>query len=197
MTPYLFSPSPSFGIAEHPFVTYRDAFTADEINNIINYCDSLEKQKATVGNNNVDDIIRRSNIAWVHYQNETQWIFDRMAWVARQLNGQFYKFDLYGFNEGLQYTTYDGDEEEYYSWHIDSGVVTSSPRKLSIILQLSDPAEYEGGSLEIYASSFPESVDREKGLVSAFPSFRLHRVSPVTKGIRRSLVAWACGPSFK
>jgi len=72
-----------------------------------------------------------------------------------------------------------------------------SPRKLSLVLQLTDPEEYEGGDLELMTSSDPIAVLKQRGLISVFPSFVLHRVTPVTKGTRRTLVVWACGPEFK
>jgi PKHD-type hydroxylase len=73
----------------------------------------------------------------------------------------------------------------------------SSPRKLSLILQLSDATEYEGGELQLKDSSDHTAVERKKGHLIAFPSYLLHRVTPVTKGIRRSLVVWISGPAFR
>ena len=66
-----------------------------------------------------------------------------------------------------------------------------------MVLQLSDPLEYVGGDLQIFTSPEPTSVDKEKGLIAAFPSYVLHKVTPVTQGTRKTLVVWVCGPSFK
>lgn len=200
MSNYIFAPGPSFGISEHPFVTFRDAFNSEELNQIIKHLDSLEKKQGTVGDTGdvTNKKIRNSNVAWLSLTNESQWIYDRMAYVARTLNGQFYKFDLYGFNEDMQYTMYDGTEQGHYNWHIDAGVSSaSSPRKFSMVLQLSDPLEYVGGDLQIKTSDEPISVDKQKGLIAAFPSYILHRVTPVTQGVRKTLVVWVCGPSFR
>lgn len=202
MSNYIFAPSPTFGISEHHFVTYPDAFNDEELGKMIDYLDLLKQQRATVGGTeeNADiDGIRKSNVAWLTCNNESQWIYDRMAWVARLLNGQFYKFDLYGFFEDMQYTVYDGKEEGHYSWHQDSGTLSNNfpPRKFSLVLQLTDPSEYEGGDLELLTNANPTIVKKQKGLVSAFPSYMLHRVTPVTSGIRKTLVAWVCGPSFR
>jgi PKHD-type hydroxylase len=201
MANYIFSPSPTFGISEHPFITWKDAFTDEEIDKIIAQCDLLPKTKATVGGGIDDGIseIRESEVAWVTFDDSTQWLYDRLAWLARTINGQFYKFDLYGFNEPLQFTVYDGDKESHYTWHVDSGITDSSspPRKLSLVLQLSEPEEYEGGTLEVFTSSKPVEVAKQKGLITAFPSYTLHRVTPVTSGIRKSIVVWVSGPSFK
>jgi len=184
-------------------VTYRDAFSNEEIIELVRYLDSLPKETGTVGDGetgSVNNNVRRSTVSWLHLNNDTQWIYDRLAYVIRVLNGQFYKFDLYGFNEPMQYTVYDSSVQGHYDWHLDSIISPNNfaaPRKFSIILQLSDPVEYVGGDLQIMTSSNPESIDKQKGMVAAFPSYRLHRVTPVTQGIRKTLVAWICGPSFK
>jgi PKHD-type hydroxylase len=201
MAQYSFLPSPTFGVSELPFATWRGGFTDEELNKIVECGDALEKQKAFVGGSSIDDDIsniRESQISWIQMSNDTMWIYDRLAYIARQLNGQFYKFNLYGFNEEIQYTTYNADTEGHYTWHVDAGPSNAGapPRKFSIVVQLSDPNDYEGGDLEIFTSANPTQVDKERGIVAAFPSYTLHRVTPVTKGIRKSLVIWVTGPAF-
>lgn len=199
MANYQFSPSPTFGTTYPPFTTWTDGFTNDELDKIITYCDSLTKSEATIGGQNPNDDIsatRSSQIAWVHQTEEALWIYDRLAYIIRQLNGQFYKFDMWGFTEELQYTVYSEESRGHYNWHVDSGN-QGPPRKLSLVLQLTDPADYEGGDLEILSSSEPSAVLKQRGLITVFPSYILHRVSPVTKGTRRTIVVWACGPAFK
>jgi PKHD-type hydroxylase len=71
------------------------------------------------------------------------------------------------------------------------------PRKLSMVLQLSHPSEYEGGDLELMTGNVPHICKKEKGLLYAFPSYILHRVTPITNGTRRTLVVWTSGPRFK
>jgi PKHD-type hydroxylase len=200
MTNYVFAPTPSFGVSEHPFVTWENAFSADELNKIVEYADNLQSQSAVVGSGfdqATKPDVRISNVAWIGSNTETQWMYDRLAYVARHLNGQFYKFDLYGFSEDLQYTIYNGDDESHYTWHVDAGAGTQAPRKLSFVLQLSEPEDYEGGDLELFTESTPVQVTKKRGLIAAFPSYTLHRVTPVTSGIRKTIVVWTCGPAFK
>lgn len=199
MTNYVFQPSASFGVGDAPFATWENAFSDEEIAKIIAYCDTLPKDQGLLGTGEgrIDDEYRRSTVAWAHHIEDTAWFFDRMAWIARQLNGQFYRFDLYGFCEPMQYTAYDESNKGCYDWHVDAGTGEQTPRKLSLVLQLTDPEEYEGGDLEILRTRHPEQVLRKKGLVAAFPSYTLHRVTPVTKGHRRTLVVWVNGPQFK
>jgi PKHD-type hydroxylase len=202
MSTYQFLPSPTFGVSEEPFATWKDGFTKEEINRIVIYGDSLPQDKAIIGNKTREDNFsdyRESKTSWINLNPESQWLYDKLSWIVRQLNGQFYKFDLFGFQEDFQYTVYHGNQNGHYNWHLDSGVSNtgSGPRKLTIVLQLSDPSDYEGGDLELLTGASPIAVRKEQGLLVAFPSYTLHRVTPVTHGIRKSLVVWITGPAFK
>ena len=96
---------------------------------------------------------------------------------------------------------------DHFGWHVDNGVTTQpmGSRKLSFTLQLSPPDSYDGGDLELatYAHQFndevpgPSPVLRERGNLIVFPSFMLHRVSPVTRGVRYAVVGWIHGPDFR
>lgn len=197
MSLYQFSTTPSFGIGEEAFVTWNNGFSNEEINQIISIGESLNPVHATVGSGEIPpETLRKSKTSWISLNNNTGWLYDRLAYIANQLNGQFYRYDIYGFKEDFQYTVYEG-EGGHYTWHLDSGFNNETTRKLTLVLQLSDPSEYEGGDIEILTSDTPLQVAKQKGLLCAFPGFRLHRVTPVTSGIRRTLVIWTTGPAFK
>lgn len=158
------------------------------------------QQKAAVGDAEsgaVESNLRRSGINWMPNVPDTQWVFEKLATVVSNLNAKFFRFDLTGFGEQIQLTNYDSSENGMYGWHIDMG--TGGPsRKLSIVVQLSDAVEYEGGVLEL--QPFDQNVikmRKQRGLIVAFPSWTLHQVTPVTQGNRQSLVAWISGPPFK
>lgn len=180
-----------------PFVWWEGAFTEQEL-------DWLQQQAkeanstATVGNNRgggVNNSIRRSQVSWLKNTPDTVWLFDKLANVVSQLNADYFRFDLTGFGEQLQLTNYDQSENGMYGWHLDYGGKVS--RKLSLTVQLTDPSEYEGGNLQIMTTGNPVSVRKQRGLITAFPSYILHQVTPVTQGSRQSLVAWISGPAFK
>ena len=84
-----------------------------------------------------------------------------------------------------------------YGWHLDYGGNGTPSRKLSMVLQLTDPSQYEGGNLQLMTSGEPITVRKQRGLVVVFPSYVLHQVTPVTNGNRQSLVSWITGPTFK
>lgn len=175
---------------------WQDGFTAREIKDIISIGEDYMPEAGTVDNNNKIEHVRKSKVAWINNNTRTAWLYDKMAFIARQLNGQFFDYDLFGFVEDFQYTVY-GPENDHYTWHMDRGRNSIVPRKLSLVMMLSDPSEYDGGDLEIFNRSTTETLDKTKGIVHAFPSYIMHRVTPVTRGIRRTLVIWVTGPKFR
>lgn len=197
MSHYIFKPMPTNGYGDHPFTTWNDSISQEEIEHIVKMADEQEKNSAIIGDARLDNDYRSSKVSWFRYGPDTEWLFDRVAHIVGNLNSQFYGFDLHGLCENLQFTEYYASEKGHYDWHQDSGPSTATPRKMSIVIQLSDPADYEGGELQILSSREPVTVDKKLGLAAVFPSFMLHRVTPVTRGIRRSLVAWIAGPKFR
>jgi len=112
--------------------------------------------------------------------------------IVTEANKTF-QYDLTGLLEStalLQYTA----PSNGYDWHVDIASNTESLRKISIIVNLNDG--YEGGDFEMFSEG-ANSLSLEKGDVIAFSSFLPHRITPVTKGERWSLVAWISGPCFR
>lgn len=177
---------------------WEGAFTEQELNWLQDKAKHAE-QNAEVGGGGgtgaVDPSIRRSQVSWLSNSPDTKWVFEKLASVVSRMNMQHFRFDLTGFGEPLQLTNYDQSENGMYGWHVDYGVGIS--RKLSMAVQLTDPAEYEGGNLQIMTSAQPQNVRKQRGLIAVFPSYIVHQVTPVTQGSRQSLVAWVSGPAFK
>jgi len=195
---HLIAPSLSDNI-ETPFVTWEDLFTTEEYKNIDAMVAELKTVGGTTQSTGNDEIdIRHSEVKWINGTQENWWLFNKISKITTLINDSFYKFNLSGMYEAIQHTTYKPDM--HYGWHVDSGVSNKNnivPRKLSITIQLSDPDSYEGGDLEIWTGGEPTKTIRKRGAIVAFPSFRLHRITPVTKGVRHSLVVWVGGPNFK
>lgn len=161
---------------------------------------SFAPQKGTIFGGDGDDPRRSCEVRWVRISEETKWLYDQIGAIVCHLNGKFFGFDLTGFEDGLQYTVYHhrpGDPiSDHYDFHKDMGGVGTMCRKLSFVLQLSDPLEYDGGDL-VVESLTTELVPKGLGKSIVFPSWARHKVTPVTRGVRRSLVAWAVGPEFR
>ena len=140
---------------------------------------------------------RRSFTSWIQPNDHTAWIYQKLTNLVLQNNENFFNFDLTMF-ENLQFTYYNSAEEGCYKAHVDPNVWgLPHNRKLSLVMQLSDPSEYEGGNLLLYNSAEPTIIQKEKGMIVCFPSYTLHEVTPVTKGERYSLVAWVHGPKLR
>jgi PKHD-type hydroxylase len=187
-------PSPNL-----PFACWDGAFNEGELDRIVAYGDSLDQDKATLADRDFDDeygAIRITRTAWIAPNPETKWIFDRMQAVIRALNDRVWQFYLNGFAENFQYTVYQGSEGGHYDWHVDQGDLAQR-RKLSLSLQLTDPAQYDGCDLQFHAGNHIASASRTRGTVIAFPSYVLHRVTPITRGMRKSVVVWTTGPKFR
>ena len=151
---------------------------------------------------------RDSNIVWM----DDHWIYKEIQPYVAAANGAAgWNFD-WDYSEACQFTIYK--EGQYYDWHSDSwdkpytdeGPLNGKIRKLSVTVSLTDPKEYKGGELEFDFRNLDPDKERNtytcwevlpKGSLVVFPSFVWHRVKPVTKGTRHSLVIWNLGYPFK
>lgn len=135
---------------------------------------------------------RNSSITFIPRGGDAAWLYDKMIATALQANRDFWNFQLDGA-EQIQIARYDVGQ--HYIGHVDIGIEEPySLRKLSVVVQLTDPDEYEGGELVFHKSS--ESLvaaPRERGEMIVFPSYALHQVQPVTRGRRYSLAHWIIG----
>ena len=180
-----------------PYATWRGGFTGQELDDLQSVAQNAN-QSAKVGNGQAGEVnpnVRRADINWVNNSQEFHWLFDRLGSISAELNADYFGFNLTGFGEALQFTNYLDANQGTYGWHQDFGGKNIS-RKLSLVLQLTCPSEYEGGNLEILTRGEPITMPKERGLVVVFPSWTLHQVTPVTRGHRQTVVAWVSGPNF-
>lgn len=152
-----------------------------------------------VGNNVTDKTIRDSRIQWMYYGPQHHWLFEKLARIINEVNKSWFGMEL-THTEEIQLTEYDSEYQGFYGQHVDAvyGPGASRSRKMSITIQLTDPAEYEGGELRLYPNNFKDHVSASKdiGAMTIFRSHIIHEVMPVTKGNRMSLVTWVHGPLF-
>ena len=166
-------------------------FSDAEIKEIMNYALSLPCETGTVGSRDIQTAIRNSHVRWIPNNGLTHWLYRKVSEVFVNINKSYYGFNLIGLTENIQFTEYN-EGEGYYHYHMDSG--SNSPyRRLSLTVQLSDPSEYEGGTLQILTVKEPIDIIKEKGSAIIFPSYMMHKVTEITKGTRYSLVCWCTG----
>jgi PKHD-type hydroxylase len=176
---------------------HKNLFTPEECKQIIEIGKRYDLDQATIfkSKDQVTEDIRQSNVAFLTPTEDMAWVYRRLTDCITYLNDTYFKFDLFSFGENLQFTEYIAPTGKY-DYHVDK-IYNGPVRKLSIVIQLTDPTEYVGGDFEIFDSSEPNKLSREQGTILVFPSYTLHRVTPVTEGIRHSLVGWINGPNFK
>lgn len=187
-------------------IYFDDVFNEEEIARIVEYCEKQEFLTATVGSDkSLNETIRKSNVNFHNPNEENNWIFERLNWAIEKMNDDFYNFDLNGY-DFFQYSQYKSSQLGKYDLHIDMFMgdelptSTTGTRKLSLTFLLSEPGvDFEGGDFQIVLAqeNQAQTIEMKKGRIIAFPSFVLHRVTPVTKGERKSIVVWVEGPKFK
>jgi len=203
---------------------FQSALTPRFCDELIKYGTTQQEQLALTGGQTTkiqegkdlkeEDIIdlkkkRDSNIVWLN----DRWIYKEIQPFIHQANKLAgWNFD-WDFSESCQFTKYKLNQ--FYDWHCDSWDSTYANkdnkdtfgkiRKLSVTCSLSDPKDYEGGELEFdFRNMDPDKPNVRKcaeiaarGSIVVFPSHVWHRVKPVTKGTRYSLVIWNLGYPFR
>jgi len=175
-------------------------FTNEEIEKII---EITRKYQVVDGKVNaiVDYDYRNSKVSWLPLNEETNFIYEKLVNLLKIANKEMWNFTITDIVDSLQFAEYNDISENgkngFFDWHIDIGSNNNmSTRKISVIVQLTEPTEYEGGDLEFMMGRSTTKAPKEKGTVIFFPSYILHKVNNVTKGTRKSLVLWFHGPPF-
>ena len=196
---YIFNLRPDL-VGQPTFV--GNLLTPEECKAIISGGESnlqLEPGKTEGDQGQVRENLRKSEISWLTPDGEHRWLFDRIRDCINAVNSVWFRYTLVGF-EGIQFTKYSnkGGQSDFYSSLTDTASLAGgNVRKLSFTIQLSDPETYSGGDVLLYSSlSDSASLSKTVGSISFFPSYTIHEVVPVTRGVRYSLVGWAVGPAF-
>ncbi len=180
------------------FCCWNGGFSQEECDKLVEVAELFEFRKGRVGNDQETLEVRDSDITWLHHDDQTHWIHDRIAGITAKINHEKFNLDLDGL-DGLQYSKYALNQ--HYNWHTDGhGTNVINHRKLSMSLMLSHPEEYEGGELLLNSTGDADkcaALKLKRGDIVFFYSFVPHKVAPVTKGERLALVTWAMGPKYR
>lgn len=183
---------------------FKDAFTPETCNYILEKGLQLPVQDATIGvsGETIRDDYRRSKVRFIMQDNpDFEFLFDSMWKMARQANDEWFDIHIQRITY-IQLAEYDESYQGEYKDHQDVFWLNGDSkyhRKLTAVVQLTDPSTYEGGNLELCdAAIYPNAEEvRSQGTVFFFPSMFLHRATPVTKGKRYSLACWFEGPKWR
>ena len=181
--------------------TTAPIFTPEQCQMIIKSGREEPKQTAEIGNEKgdkegvLDTETRTSHISWIPFKKMND-MYKDIEKIMKTTNGNHFGFDNMQITEMAQYTEYP--EGGFYNWHVDNDVnFAHEPpvRKISMTLLLSPESEFEGGDLELMKEG--RIAKLKQGQAIFFASFIRHRVKPVTRGRRQSLVMWFGGTPFK
>lgn len=175
-----------------------DAFAPEDCDRLIAAARAVQMRDAGLVGQVTAHGIRRADLAWVDDLPGCDWVMDCAMRLVAVVNRDHFGFELTDFGESAQVARYGAERQGHFDWHSDIGSGTwAARRKLTIVVQLSPPEAYQGGTLEIRPDSTVQSAPRARGLATIFPAFQLHRVTPVTEGERFSLTLWSHGPAFR
>jgi len=181
--------------------TTKPLFTPEQCKKIIAAGRSEPRNNAQVGNKNgtkdgvLDTKTRTSHISWIPFKKMVE-MYKDIEQMMKATNGNHFGFDGMTITEQAQYTEYP--QGGFYDWHVDNDVnMQHEPpvRKISMTCLLSPESEFEGGDLELMSEG--KIAKLKQGHAVFFASFIRHRVKPVIKGNRKSLVMWFGGTPFK
>jgi PKHD-type hydroxylase len=181
--------------------TTTPIFTPKQCQMIIKSGREEPKQTAEVGNEKndkkgvLDTETRTSHISWIPFKKMND-MYKDIEKIMKTTNGNHFGFDDMQITEMAQYTEYP--EGGFYDWHVDNDTnFAHEPpvRKISMTCLLSSENEFEGGDLELMKEG--KVAKLKQGHAIFFASFIRHRVTPVIKGNRKSLVMWFGGTPFK
>ncbi len=186
---------------------FNKRFTPDVCEQIITMGLTLPAQAAAIGDNDLgvrtDNSYRRSNIRFIDKRDQRfKFLFDNLWEAAIEANDQWFNFHLSKLDY-IQLAEYNDVQQGEYKRHHDVFWINNDPkyhRKLSAVVQLSDPLEYDGGELQLLdltgPAPDPEQI-KKQGTTIFFPSFNIHAITPVTRGTRYSLAIWFDGPKWR
>lgn len=192
----------------HNSIKVESAFSEEEVSSILASLKESEREQAQIGTADSDGEsllkYRSSKVNFINYSKEYSWLFEKLNKIVEKVNEEYYNFDLNGY-DFVQYSEYYANENGHYDYHIDM-MMDMIPqkdydflyRKLSFSLCLNQQdTDYFGGDFKIKTGAEDVSVKLNRGDMLLFPSFILHKVEPVTEGVRKSLVGWVVGPKFR
>lgn len=186
------------------FYYYKNVFNDEMIKDLENMVYSnytFSKGRTGVAELGTDTNSYKTNnrdIVYLTPNEHTKWLYDLLFPLALEANEKVFQFDIDIVTDPIHYVIYPEDGG-HLDWHMDIGAFGVNKRKLAMTVQLSDASDYDGGEFQIWFGVKDEylTLPREKGDIVIFPTFCMHRVTPITRGQRKVLVFWTGGRPFR
>lgn len=179
----------------------KSYFSSDFCDDIVKRAKTLELKNAGMGfhGNGFNDDYRRSKVGWLQPSMFPE-LYEEMWKLEREINSDWFNFSIDN-SEFIQFSEYNSQNRGEYKKHQDVFWLNNTPkhRKLTAVVQLTDPNEYTGCELTLYnCEEYPNPEEiKQQGTVIFFPSFVFHSVSPIESGVRNSLAMWFDGPKWR
>lgn len=185
---------------QNTWEVWEGALTAAECDTIVARARAYPESSATIGFSDTtrnDSDYRSSTVRWLDAYREADIVGRIMTFVYSSNRTNFGVDIVAPFD--VQFTEYHASKNGHYDWHQDVWLESPRPydRKLSVVVQLSEPTEYGGGEFEFFGLQAPGAKFAPRGSLLIFPSFLQHCVRPVDRGTRLSLVTWVEGPRWR
>jgi len=183
---------------------FKEAFSPEECDYILETGLKIPAEKATMGVKKefVNDEYRKSDIRFITKQNtDFNFLFDKVWKLAIQANNEWFNFHITKLDY-MQLAEYSAEDGGLYKTHQDVFWINNDPlyhRKLTCVIQLTDPSEYTGGNFELHnVSETPNAEEiRTRGTAIFIPSFVYHAATEIMEGKRHSLAVWFDGPKWR
>lgn len=173
--------------------------TPSECDRIISHAQKGYPSSASIGgSDNNSKIVRETRSATIYVlenDEENRWLYEKISNIVSIVNTLHFDYDISGITHGIQLIEYSSDEDVkgHYEWHVDAGSGEPAHRKISLTAQLSNPQDYDECNLIINNHAHEVIASKERGSIHLFPSYMLHKVTPISKGTRYALVIWIHG----
>jgi PKHD-type hydroxylase len=184
---------------------FKSYFTKEECEKILADGLKLPPEESTVGTDNgvqTNLDVRKSKVRFIQRDDSNfEWLFDKIWKIGLQANSDWFNFHVTKLSF-IQLAEYHSKNQGEYKRHHDVFWINNDPyyhRKLTCVIQLTNPLEYDGGNFEIWSEKDkPNAHDiRQQGSAIFIPSFVEHHATPVTRGKRYSLAVWFEGPKWR
>lgn len=184
-------------INQTDYIWFKESFSEEQLEAIKSILENTPWFEPESEDVKMDEKIRKCNLKYINLDTENNiWLYDFLCNIAFEANNTLWGFELHSIMDSIEIAEY-GEDGGHFDWHVDLGPSPINHRKIGVMIQLTDPEDYEGGKIEFRVSS--ESSELEKGLLcgASFPSFLSYKINPVTKGKLKILTFWVGGSSFK